>query len=34
VVWPYPLLTYYKLTRSVDEDEIHTTYPATEEMSV
>jgi 4-hydroxyacetophenone monooxygenase len=34
VVWPYPLLTYYELTQSVDEDEILTTYPATQEMSV
>jgi 4-hydroxyacetophenone monooxygenase len=34
VVWPYPLLTYYELTRSVDENEIVTTYPVTQEMSI
>jgi 4-hydroxyacetophenone monooxygenase len=34
VVWPYPLLTYYELTRSVDEDEIVMTFPAAQEMPV
>ncbi|TMR93324.1 flavin-containing monooxygenase [Nonomuraea basaltis] len=34
VVWPYPLLTYYELTRSVDEDEMVVSYPATHEPSV
>lgn len=34
VVWPYPLLTYYELTRAVDEDEMLITYPATQEIPV
>ena len=34
VVWPYPLLTYYELTRRVDEDEMVVTYPASQEMPV
>lgn len=34
VVWPYPLLTYYELTRAVDEHEMAITYPATQEMPV
>jgi 4-hydroxyacetophenone monooxygenase len=34
VVWPYPLLTYYELTRKVDENEIVTTYPVAQEMSI
>jgi 4-hydroxyacetophenone monooxygenase len=34
VVWPYPLLTYYELTRSVNEDEMVITYPATREIPV
>jgi len=34
VVWPYPLLTYYELTRSVNEDEMVIAYPATQEMPV
>ena len=34
VVWPYPLLTYYELTRSVNEDEMVLTYQATQEIPV
>jgi 4-hydroxyacetophenone monooxygenase len=34
VVWPYPLLTYFELTRAVDEAEMVITYPAPQEMSV
>lgn len=34
VVWPYPLLTYYELTRAVDEDQMVVSYPATEELPV
>ena len=34
VVWPYPLLTYYELTRSVDEDEMVVSHAANHELSV
>lgn len=34
VSWPYPLLTYYELTRSVDDDEVVMTYPSTQKTSV
>lgn len=34
VVWPYSLLTYYQLTRAVDEDEIVTSHAANAEMPV
>jgi 4-hydroxyacetophenone monooxygenase len=34
VVWPYALLTYYELTRSVETAEMVITYPATQEMPV
>lgn len=34
VVWPYPLLTYYELTRTVDEADMVVSHPATQEMSV
>jgi 4-hydroxyacetophenone monooxygenase len=34
VVWPYPLLTYYELTRAVAEDEMFITHAATHTMSV
>jgi 4-hydroxyacetophenone monooxygenase len=34
VVWPYPLLTYYELTRSVDEHDMVVSDPSTQELSV
>ena len=34
VVWPYPLLTYYELTRTVDEKDMVVSRSAAEEMPV
>lgn len=33
VVWPYPLLTYYELTRSVDEDEMVLSHATSQELT-
>ncbi|WP_406432137.1 NAD(P)/FAD-dependent oxidoreductase [Streptomyces sp. NBC_00631] len=32
VVWPYPLLTYYEITRTMDEDEMIVSHAASEEV--
>jgi len=34
VVWPYPLLTYYEITRSVEDDDLVVSHPVTEEIPV